>query len=87
MMTAPAVLVYVVGAARAASLRGGRWSLTEPRSEYDWRCWLMRGSYNCKDDPRDPPATAWRHVDATNRSWRAVVRDRGGPFAVARRLR
>lgn len=82
-----ASLVVAAAAAATVSLKGGRWVEAAPRAEYDWTCWLMKASYNCKDDPRRPVAHAWTHVSAANETWAALVGRRGGHFDVAKRLR
>ena len=40
-----------------------------PRAEYDWTCWLMKASYNCKDDPRRPAAHAWQRAAPVPGPW------------------
>ncbi|KAJ1456121.1 hypothetical protein M885DRAFT_518646 [Pelagophyceae sp. CCMP2097] len=70
-MRARALLVLCVWRGAGVNLKNGGWVRIEPRSQYDWRCWLLKARYNCKGDVRMPPANAWAHVSdrRTNATW------------------
>ncbi|KAJ1449059.1 hypothetical protein M885DRAFT_573379 [Pelagophyceae sp. CCMP2097] len=80
------------------SLARGGYVKRHARREYDHTCWMMGAFYNCKNDTRG--GEKWWHVPdvraATQRTpaphppgvtWRDILAQRGGHFAVAEKLR